>query len=60
MNVEMNQLHDALDKYFLNDEPDVLLFRAKFHGIQKRLLSICTSRTRSTRSCAPCTRWSAR
>jgi len=47
MNVEMKQLRDALDEYFLNDEPDVLRFqaeeesiRARFHGIQKRLLEI--------------------
>ena len=49
MNNEMKTLRDALDKYFLNDEPDVLLFqkeeemiRDKFHGIQKKLLAIST------------------
>ena len=49
MNNEMKHLRDALDKYFLNDEPDVLLFqkeeemiRDKFHGIQKKLLAIST------------------
>lgn len=47
MNNEMKHLRDALDKYFLNDEPDVLRFqeeeemiRGKFHGIQHKLLTI--------------------
>eukprot|EP01084_Bolivina_argentea_P176843 305955_1 len=49
MNREMKNLRDALDKYFLDEEPDVLLFaaeeemiREKFHGIQKKLLNIST------------------
>merc|ERR1719461_1121766 len=49
MNNEMKNLRDALDKYFLDDEPDVLLFekeeasiRQKFHKIQSKLLQIST------------------
>jgi len=49
MNTEMKQLRNALDKYFLDDEPDVLQFkkeeeqiRGKFHGIQQKLLAIST------------------
>ena len=49
MNNEMKTLRDALDKYFLDDEPDVLLFekeeemiRGKFHKIQSKMLTIST------------------
>eukprot|EP00484_Ammonia_sp_Unknown_P030380 CAMPEP_0197035078 /NCGR_PEP_ID=MMETSP1384-20130603/12965_1 /TAXON_ID=29189 /ORGANISM="Ammonia sp." /LENGTH=923 /DNA_ID=CAMNT_0042465089 /DNA_START=39 /DNA_END=2810 /DNA_ORIENTATION=+ len=49
MNREMKTLRDDLDKYFLDDEPDVLAFqkeedmiRDKFHAIQKKLLEIST------------------
>eukprot|EP01084_Bolivina_argentea_P128136 226538_1 len=50
MNFEMKQLRDALDKYFLDEEPDVLQFeqeeemiREKFHGIQNKLLAISST-----------------
>ena len=47
MDKDMVTLRSALDKYFLDDEPDVMLFekeeeriRNQFHSIQKELLGI--------------------
>ena len=35
MNKEMKYLRDNLDKYFLNDEPDVLLFQQEEEKMDK-------------------------